>query len=109
MSNNTIMRCFYCHEEMVALERCEECQNLFCDECAPYRDDDAPITVCLQCASDDDHDERLQSRINTALSYIRQHKDAGNNATLFHLARIENILLGQDDGLPTNAEGKGDG
>ncbi len=51
---------------------------------------------------------RAVLRVDAALRYIREHKDAGNNATLFHLSIIENILLGLDDGLPTNAEDKSD-
>lgn len=35
---------------------------------------------------------------NIALRYIRQHKATGNNEMLWHLGRIEQILLGNDDG-----------
>lgn len=54
MDSDRIRRCFYCHDEMADLELCEECHHLFCDECAPCRDDDAPITLCLDCCEPQD-------------------------------------------------------
>jgi ribosome-binding protein aMBF1 (putative translation factor) len=29
--------------------RCDECGRNYCDDCAPHREDDAPVDVCLDC------------------------------------------------------------
>ena len=52
MSNAVpILKCYCCGdtEHEVDLKTCENCGVSFCDECGPYREDDAPIDLCLEC------------------------------------------------------------
>lgn len=45
------LTCNYCGNSIADadLYRCDECEKVFCEDCAPNREDDAPIDVCEQC------------------------------------------------------------
>ena len=43
--------CRFCGEPAEYL--CDECVAAFCSDCAPNRDDDAPVDVCTECIEED--------------------------------------------------------
>jgi hypothetical protein len=44
--------CFFCNDYESDVTACDECGRLFCSECEPYRDDNAPINLCEFCIVD---------------------------------------------------------
>jgi|GEM_PF-4809513 len=48
---NAGVTCNFCDTSIAEsdLHVCDECGKVFCEECAPYREDDAPIDVCEDC------------------------------------------------------------
>lgn len=59
------MRCYSCDcdESESDLLWCDYCDQVFCSECAPYRDDDAPVNVCATCCGPEMSDEAPNERI----------------------------------------------
>lgn len=51
--------CLGCGSEGSDTETCDQCGKQFCNDCGPYRDDDAPIDLCETCCEkyDDEDDE----------------------------------------------------
>lgn len=48
---NAGVTCNYCGNSIADADLyvCDECEKVFCEDCAPYRGDDAPIDVCGNC------------------------------------------------------------
>lgn len=48
---NAGVTCSYCGNSIAEADLyvCDECKTVFCEDCAPYRDDDAPVDVCENC------------------------------------------------------------
>ena len=43
------MKCDICGDTDSDITCCDICGTTFCDDCGPYREDDAPINLCEAC------------------------------------------------------------
>lgn len=50
MTEESTELCAVCGlDEGLDKQTCDRCGRLFCDDCGPYREDDAPFDLCEEC------------------------------------------------------------